>query len=210
MTKIDRGKSSVPALPPPRHQPRPSAEAARRNDLLRRGVLAALRRSGCYSVVTNMRVRVPEEAHEAVRRGRRSVATQARCDTVVIDMVLVDAPNGWAGGYAFCSPGAQSLRARRRIEENLRAAELVLGPHVSRTMASGIDTVTVGIIDGCADPEECDDLTIAVSEIADSFEVPVPPKETGSFDPPGGCPARSAPGVDAARRGRKGSARPPN
>lgn len=188
MKKTAGRKSTVPAPPPPRHPPRPCAAAARRNDLLRRGVLAALRRSGRYSVVTNMRVRVPEAAREAVRRGRRSLAAEARSDTVVIEMVVVDARHGWAGGYAFCSPGAQSPRTRRRIEEDLRAAELVLGAHVSRVLSRGIDTVTVGIIDGSADSEEGDDLTIAASEIAESFEVPFPDPETGSFGLPGGVP----------------------
>lgn len=127
MTKIER--ESRPFRPTPAGAP-PASPVHRSRTAQRPPpprVLAALRRSGRYSVVTNMRVPVPEEAREAVRHGRRSVATQARCETVVIDMVVVDAPNGWAGGYAFCSPGAQSLRARHRIEEDLRAAELVLG-----------------------------------------------------------------------------------
>lgn len=204
MTKMERGTSSVPDLPPARHQPRPCAEAARRNDLLRRGVLAALRRSGRYSVVTNMRVPVPEEAREAVRRGRRSLAAEARSATVVIDMVVVDARHGWAGGYSFCSTGAQSPRTRRRIEEDLRAAELVLGAHVSRVLSRAIDTVTVGIIDGSAGPEEGDDLTIAASELAESFEVPFPDSEADFSASRAACPAHSAPGADAARRAEEG------
>lgn len=191
MKKPDKGSPSVSPLPPLRRRVRPSVLAARRNDLLRRGVLAALRRSGRYSVITNMHVTVPEAARELVRGFRRSVGapptTEARCDTVIIDMVVVDATNGWAGGYAFCANGAQSPRKRGRIEENLRAAEVVLAAHVSRVLARDIRTATVGIIDGSADPEESDDLTVAASEIADLFEVPFAGPSDESSGPPSGA-----------------------
>jgi hypothetical protein len=151
-------------------------------------VLEALRGSGRYSVVANARILVPESARAAVRRaGGGYVATrlplEGRCETVVIDMVVVDERNGWAGGYAFCRHGAQSLLARRRIEDDLRAAELVLRAYLGTTRSAPIHTVTVGIIDGSAEAEHADDLTISVSEIADHFEIAFSNPDDESFDP---------------------------
>jgi hypothetical protein len=179
MKRVDRERTPVPSLPPLRRPLRPTAASARRNDLLRQGVLAALRGSGRYSVVTNMRVPVTEAARSAVRRADglyvgASLPIEGRCDTVVIDMVVVDASNAWAGAYAFCRPGAQSPLARRRVEEDLRAAELVLRAHLARLLRLDFRTVVVGIIDQSADPEHVDDLTIPASEISDHFEIDFP------------------------------------
>jgi hypothetical protein len=91
MKRVDRERTPVPSLPPLRRPFHPTAASARRNDLLRQGVLAALRGSRRYSVVTNMRVPVTEAARRAVRRADRlyvgaSLPIEGRCDTVVIDM----------------------------------------------------------------------------------------------------------------------------
>ena len=41
-----------------------------------------------------------------------------------------------------------------------------------------VDTVTVGIIDHAADPDECDDITIAAGEIAEGFGIEFPDLES--------------------------------
>jgi hypothetical protein len=177
---------SVPPLPPARRKTGASQYLARRNDVLRRGVLQALRGSGRYAVVANARVPISDAARAAVRRANgsylsASLPVDGARETVTVDLV-VDEANGWAGAFAFCGHGAQSTLARRKIEDDLRAAELLLRAHLTASLAVPIETVTVGIIDGSADPEESDDITIAASEIADRFDISFPATE--SFDPP--------------------------
>jgi hypothetical protein len=59
-------------------------------------------------------------------------------------------------------------------------------------LSVAIDTVTVGIIDGSAEPEICCDLTIAACEIAGHFEIAFcdPDVEHLSFGSPDGVPRR--------------------
>jgi hypothetical protein len=165
------------ALPPLRRRLVHGRHPARRNDLLRRGLVAALRQSGRYSVFTNASVPVPDTARAAVRRAAGGYLAASlpleghRFDTVVLDLLVVDERNGWAGAYAFCRHGAPSNLRRSRIEDDLRAAELVLRAHLARMVPVHIKTVTVGVIDGSADPEQADDLTIAACEIASHFEI---------------------------------------
>jgi hypothetical protein len=166
----------LPPLPPLRRRLPADRHPARRNDLLRRGLIDALRSSGRYSVLTNASIPVPDAARDVVRRAgggyvAASLPVEGHCDTLLVDMIVVDERNGWAGAYAFCRPGAQSTLARSRIEDNLRAAELVLREHLRATLSVPIDTVTVGIIDASAEPEQADDLTIAACEIAGYFEI---------------------------------------
>jgi hypothetical protein len=180
-------------LPPPRRRIHADRHPARRNDLLRRGVIAVLRSSGRYSVITSASVPVPDAARAAVRRASggylaASLPIEGRCDMVVLDLLVVDENERWAGAYAFCRQGAPSALARSRIEDDLRAAELVLRAHLRQTLSAPIDVVTVGIIDGSAEPDEADDLTIAACEIAEHFEVAFPDPEDESFSPPGGAP----------------------
>lgn len=182
----------LPPLPPPRRRTRATRNLARRNDLLRRGVLAALGCSGRYSVVANARIPVPETARAAVRRANggyvaASFPIEGCCETVVVDMVVVDERNAWAGAYAFCRYGAQSSLARRRVEDDLRAAELVLRAHLTRLLDVDVRTVVVGIIDNSADPEHADDLTISASEISDHFEIDFVDPEAALGRPPEGA-----------------------
>jgi hypothetical protein len=86
-------------------------------------------------------------------------------------MVVMDERNSWAGGYAFCWGRSLSSRARRRIETELRVTELVLRAYLVRSAASNIATVTVGIVNGAADSDESDDLTVSLAEIADHFDI---------------------------------------
>lgn len=177
-------EKSRPPLPPPRRRIPAALNPRRRNDLLRRGVLESLRRSGHYSVIANARIPVPESARAAVRRAgggyvAASLPVEGCCETVTFDLV-VDERNRWAGAFAFCRRGAQSPLARRRIEDDLRAAELVLRAHLVAALAVPIETVIVGIIDGSADPEQADDITIAACEIEGSFGIVFPVLE--SFD----------------------------
>jgi len=179
---------SLPRLPPARRQIGGGRNPGRRNDVLRRGVLDALRGSGRYSVVANARIPVSEAARAAVRRANggylaASLPADGAGETMTVDLVI-DASNRWAGAFAFCGRGAQSTLARRRIADDLRAAELMLRAHLVASLAVPIETVTVGIIDGSADPEDSDDITIAASEIADRFEISFPGLE--SFDVAGG------------------------
>jgi hypothetical protein len=185
---------SLPPLPPPRRRTSPESRPARRNDLLRRGLIAALRSSGRYSVLTNASVPIPGSARAAVRSARgsylsASLPLDGRCDMVVLDLVVVDRRNSWAGAYAFCRAGAPSALARSRIEDDLRAAELVLRTHLRQTLSVPIDVVTVGVIDGSAELEHDGDLTIAACEIAEHFEVALPDLEDASFGPFGGAGA---------------------
>jgi hypothetical protein len=170
-------QNGLPPLPAPRRRIPADLHPARRNDLLRRGLVSALRSSGRYSVLTNASVPVSDIARAAVRRAgggylAASLPIDGRCDMVVLDLLVVDERHRWAGAYAFCREGAPSALARSRIEDDLRAAELVLRAHLRQTLSAPIDVVTVGIIDETANPETCDDLTIAASEIASHFEVP--------------------------------------
>jgi hypothetical protein len=178
----------LPALPPPRRGIRPSPEAARRNDLMRRAVVGALRASRRYDVITNLQVPVPQAAREAVRlaHGRyiaASLPIDGACTQVTAELVVVDGSEAWAGAYVFCRDHAQSPRARRCVEEDLRSVELVLAAHVSGLLGTQINTVVAGIIDGTADPETSDDLTISLSEIAAHFEVPFGVPEDESLRP---------------------------
>ena len=186
-------KKGLPPLPPPRRRIPADHHPARRNDLLRRGVIDALRSSGRYSVLTNASVPIPESARAAVRRAgggylAASLPVEGPCDMVVLDLLVVDENQHWAGAYAFCRQGAPSALARSRIEQDLRAAELVLRSHLRQTLSVPIDTVTVGIIDPSAEPEQADDLTIAACEIADHFDIPFEDAEGESLGPTGGAP----------------------
>jgi hypothetical protein len=183
-------QKSLPPLPPPRRRLPADGHPGRRNDLLRRGVIDALRNSGRYSVLTNASVPIPDSARAAVRRAggsylAASLPVDGRCDMVVLDLLVVDERHRWAGAYAFCREGAPSALARSRIEDDLRAAELVLRAHLRKTLSLPIDVVTVGIIDETAEPDESDDLTIAACEIANHFEVALPDLEDGTFSPRG-------------------------
>jgi hypothetical protein len=187
-----------PPLPPPRRRIPTAQHPGRRNDVLRRGVLEALRASGRYSVIANARVPVTEPARAAVRRAgggyvAAALPIEGTRETVVVDLVVVDESAGWAGAYSFCRRGAQSPLARRRIEEDLRAAELVLRAHLNRILPAPIKTVTVGIIDGSADPEQTDDITIAACEIADLFEIEFDNPDPESLDPDDGAQAVTRP-----------------
>ena len=169
--------TKLPALPPARRRIGPTPTAARRNDLIRRSVVAALRASGRYEVITNFKVPVTRDARDTVRRAAGgyvgiSLPADGPCEEITVDMVVVDENEAWAGAYAFCRRGAQSPLARRRIEQDLRGVELVLRSHLSRLLDTKLCTVVVGIIDGSVDPEHADDLTISASEIAAHFEVP--------------------------------------
>ncbi|WP_334503190.1 hypothetical protein [Bradyrhizobium sp. AZCC 1678] len=96
----------------------------------------------------------------------------AAAESTLVDMVVIDERNGWAGGYAFCWGGSHSSRARRRIARDLLAVELVLRAYLARSSASkDIAAVTVGIIDGAAHIAESDDLTLSLDEIADHFDI---------------------------------------
>jgi hypothetical protein len=186
-------KKDLPALPPPRRRIPADHHPARRNDVLRRGLIAALRSSGRYSVLTNASVPVPDAARAAVRRAgggylAASLPVEGHCDQIVVDLLVIDPNERWAGAYAFCRQGAPSALARSRIEEDLRAAELVLHTHLRQTLSLPVDVVTVGIIDGSADPEHANDLTIAACEIADHFEVAFPDPEDAILSPTGGAP----------------------
>jgi hypothetical protein len=169
---------STNTLPPTRRRIRIDVRAARRNDLLRARLADLLRGSGRYAVRRNVRVPLTAESRRWVRRAKGAyVGASLPCgdgtaESTVIDMVVIDERNGWAGGYAFCWGGSHSSRARRRIAGDLRAAELVLRAYLARSSASPIATATVGIIDGAANGSESDDLTIALNEIADHFDVP--------------------------------------
>lgn len=195
MKKWERTNAGLPKLPPARRRTRPTRAAGRRNDLLRRGVLSALAGSRRYTVVRNMRVPVTAEARAAVHRANGgyvgvSLPADEGSDTVVLDMVVVDEGNAWAGGYSFCSDGAQSPQARRRVADDLRAAELTLRDHLSGVLDVEIKTVVVGIIDGGpVDLENADDLTIPAHEIAGHFEVTFRDPDGPSFAPTGEGPA---------------------
>ncbi|MBR0777290.1 hypothetical protein JQ625_20860 [Bradyrhizobium diazoefficiens] len=174
--------TALPPLPPARRKSLAPRDPGRRNDILRRGVLDALNRSGRYRVVVNARVPVSSAARTAVRRsgGRylaASLPAEGAGETVVVDLV-VDAAGRWAGAFAFAGRGAVSSLARRKIEDDLRAAELLLRSHLAATLDVAVDTVTVGIIDHAADPEACDDITIAAAEIEDSFGIVFPVLES--------------------------------
>jgi hypothetical protein len=175
----DDKPTKLPALPPERRSIRRAPTAARRNDLIRRSVVAALRASGRYEVITNLKVPVTRDARDTVRRAAGgyvgiSLPADGPCEEITVDMVVVDENEAWAGAYAFCRRGAQSPLARRRVEEDLRAAELVLRAHLARLLRLDFRTVVVGIIDQSADPEHVDDLTIPASEISDHFEIDFP------------------------------------
>jgi hypothetical protein len=184
-------KDHPPPLPPRRRRVHGGDDPGRRNDLLRRSVTAALRTCSRYHVTANARLPVSERARRLVRRaGGGFIATslplEGACETVTVDLLVVDPGNGWAGAYCFCRPGAQTHRARTRIEADLRAAELNLRGHLERRLGLPIRTVTVGVIDGSAEPDATDDLTLAGSEIADHFEIAFRAPEDGSFGPSNG------------------------
>ncbi|MFB9268028.1 hypothetical protein ACFFWD_33675 [Bradyrhizobium erythrophlei] len=169
---------SVDTVPATRRRVRIDARAARRNDLLRAQLAQALRGSGRYAVRQNVRVPLTAESRRRVHRAKGAyIGGSLPCgddagESALVDMVVIDACNGWVGGYAFCWGGSHSARARRRIAGELRAVELVLRAHVARSSASkDIATATVGIIDGAADNSESDDLTISLDEIADHFDI---------------------------------------
>jgi len=168
---------STNAFPPTRRRIRIDVRAARRNDLLRARLTDALRGSR-YAVRRNVRVPLSAESRRWVRRAKGAyIGASLPCgdgtaESTVIDMIVIDERNGWAGGYGFCWGGSHSSRARRRIAGDLRAAELVLRAYLARSSASkDIAAVTVGIIDGAANNSESDDLTISLDEIADHFDI---------------------------------------
>lgn len=170
--------SQPDALPPRRRRTRIDVRAARRNDLLRLRLADALRGSGSYTVRRNVRVPLTAESRRCVRLARGAyIGASLPCgdraaENTLIDMIVIDERNGWAGGYNFCWGGSHSSRARRRIAGELRAVELVLRAFLARSAAlKRIATVTVGIIDGAASSSETDDLTITLDEIADHFSI---------------------------------------
>jgi hypothetical protein len=138
---------------------------------------SALRASGKYTIRCNVRVPLTTECRRWVHRAQGAyLGASLPCgdgttEGTIVDMVVIDKCNSWAGGYAFCWGGSHSSRTRRRIAGELRAAELVLRAHFTRFLASNIATVTVGIIDGAADGSRSDDLTISLHEIADHFNI---------------------------------------
>jgi hypothetical protein len=166
------------SFPPERRRLRVDRHAARQNDLLRASLAKMLSRSGRYLVVSNMPVPVTDQARQLVRRARGrylglslTADGEAASGDVVVDMVVVDAVQGWAGAYAFRWKGAQSPLVRRHAETDLRSVELVLKSYL-RSCGHPISTVTVGIVDGGADPEQADDLTISLPEIEYHFDLP--------------------------------------
>ncbi|MDT4738417.1 hypothetical protein [Bradyrhizobium sp. WYCCWR 12699] len=176
---------SLPRLPPARRKTGSARHPGRCNDILRRGVLAALRASGRYAVFANARIPISDAARAAVRRANgayvsASFPVDGARETVTVDLV-VDAANGWAGAFAFCGRGAHSTLARRKIAADLRAAELLLCSHLAASLGVPVKTVTVGIIDHAADPDDSDDITIAPSEISDRFDIFFPISNPSDF-----------------------------
>lgn len=170
---------AFPPLPLFRRRIRADRWAARQNDLLRARLADALRRSGRYLVVSNMRVALTAESRRLVRRasgGYLGVSLPHGGDLpsggAVVDMVVIDESYAWAGAYAFCWRGAQSALVRRHVETALRRIELVLRSHL-RSLGYPVSTATVGIIDGGAEADQADDLTISLSEIGDHFDLPL-------------------------------------
>lgn len=170
--------SLVTELPMTQRKFRRDMRAARRDDLLRTRLAGALRASGRYAVRRDVRVPLSAESRRWVRQANGAyLGVSLPCgdhaaERTLVDMVVIDQRNGWAGGYSFCWGGSQSSRARRRIARDLRAVELVLSDYLFRALAPvDVATVTVGIIDGAANNSDLDDLTISLNEIPDHFDI---------------------------------------
>jgi hypothetical protein len=168
----------IPSLPTTQQKSRVDAAAVRQNDLLKAQLTSALSKSGRYAVKRNVVVPLTSESRRLIRRlNGEYIGTSLSCgnpgtDDAVVDLVIIDEHNDWAGAYVFSWNGSHSARTRRKIERNLRSVELVLRSHLRQTHSPHIATVTVGIIDGGADSEGADDLTISLAEIADHFGIP--------------------------------------
>lgn len=162
---------------PSRRRIRIDVRAARCGDILRSSLAATLRRTDHYVVHRNVRVPLTLQAKQQVRKAKgRYLGTALPCTEPVVghsmlDLLVVDKSNRWAGGYAVCWGNSHSTRARRRIARDLRAVELVLRAYMARSAGEQIETVTIGLIDGVADSANSDDVTIALDEISDHFDL---------------------------------------
>lgn len=73
----------------------------------------------------------------------------------------------------FTFKRARSPRANRRIERDIRAAELVLRAHVRSAGWKSIGTVTVGIIADEPTSDFADDLIVSAKELEDRLGVSI-------------------------------------
>jgi hypothetical protein len=165
------------AFPPTRRRIRIDVRAARRNDLLRARLTDALCGSR-YAVRRNVRVPLSAESRRWVSRAKGAyIGASLPCgdgtaESTVIDMVVIDERNGWAGGYAFCWGGSHSSRGGGGSREICARPNWCCAPiWLGRRRRKDIATVTVGIIDGAANSSESDDLTISLDEIANHFDI---------------------------------------
>jgi hypothetical protein len=130
-----------------------------------------------YVVHRNVRVPLTLRAKQLIRKAKGAyLGTALPCNDAVVghstlDLLVIDRRNSWAGGYTVCWGESHSARARRRLARDLRAIELVLGAHVGCCTGQHVETVTVGLIDGAANSVDGDDLTIALTEIEDHFDL---------------------------------------
>jgi hypothetical protein len=159
---------------------RVSADAVRMNHDLDVQLNVALRADGRYRIFRNQRISVDAKCWTAVRTAHGgyvgiSIPSPATGEKVIVEMVVVDQCASWAGAYCFCWQGSRSHRARRRLVVHLRAVELVLKSHLLRSVTMDISTVTIGVIDGGVDANSADDVTIALSEVADHFDIDFSP-----------------------------------
>ncbi|MDT4738418.1 hypothetical protein [Bradyrhizobium sp. WYCCWR 12699] len=162
---VTRKKAPKLLLLPGARGSRPTPAAGRHKNVARRAVIAAPQASGSYQATANLRISVAEKSRHSVKRVLGlSLAVEGPCETVVLDT-----RNSWAGSYAFCHQRAQPPMARRRVKEDLRAADFMLSEHLARFLRRDFRAVVVGIIDRPANPDQVDD--VPTSAISDHFQI---------------------------------------
>lgn len=151
----------------------------RRLDVFRDGISSAIQRSGRFQVRRNETVRLSTDAIRLIKKAKGSylgLSLPSSPDCPIhtsLDLLLIDEREQWAGGFVFTFKRARSPRANRRIERDIRAAELVLRAHVRSAGWKSIGTVTVGIIADEPTSDFADDLIVSAKELEDRLGVSI-------------------------------------
>lgn len=149
--------------------------------LLEMGIVAALRASRRFEVLSNIPIPITAAADSLVASTPSETLERIhlRYDAPVVrsvnlDFVVIDTQSGWAGGYD-CKRGNGALTQRllRPLVRDVECAGLLLRGFLRDRGYASIDQVTVGLIDIYGSSGVPQHLAVNLADLDDHFSVPV-------------------------------------
>jgi hypothetical protein len=150
--------------------------------LLQKTLAEGLAASGRFDVLVDVTLPITDAAQELLRAHNsaedlakiniRADASAERMTT--IDLIVIDPEVAWAGAYEVKrGNGSVDGRTRRPIENDLRAARLILASYLAKRGYPDISTVTTGVIDYYGGTGFRKELKLGCDDLDDHFGVPI-------------------------------------